>query len=114
MRDLEAIGLNMGACLLRARMSGQGTLERRLRLLMENLAATAPTSATGNDPANVDRRVEVVEALLAAADRANAAGDAVLGADLRRAAQDLRVWYHLDDVRSSSWLESRGGVEDRE
>jgi hypothetical protein len=89
MRDLEAIGLNVGACLLRARISAQRPLERQLRRVVKGLASF---------PVSVTRRLNLVEIVVAAAETANAAGDAALAADLFRAARDLRAWYHFDDV----------------
>jgi hypothetical protein len=98
MRDLEAIGLNVGACVLRARISALRPLERQLRQVMKGLASASRTSARWDDPAGVVRKVQLVQTLRTAAERANAAGDATLGADLQRAARDLRTWYHLEDV----------------
>jgi hypothetical protein len=94
MRDLEAIGLNVDACLLRARISEQWGLVRQL-LHSRDALRVASASATGNVP-GVLPRAQLVGRLFAAAERASAAGDASLGADIDRAARDLRAWYHLD------------------
>jgi hypothetical protein len=97
MRDLAAISLNVDACVLRARISAQWALERQLRRFREDLASTSPTTPIGNDPAGVAREAQLVETLLSAAAHAAADGDALLGADIERAACDLRAWYRLDD-----------------
>jgi len=101
MRDLEAICLNLDACLLRARIRSQWALELQLRQFLEDLAAASP-SATESDSARLFRRAQLVDTLLAAAKSAGVSGDATLGADIHRAARDLRTWYHLDDPTRSA------------
>jgi hypothetical protein len=100
MRDLRAISLNVDACVLRARISALRPLERQLRQVVKALASVSATSARWDDPGDVVRKVELVQTLVTAAKRANAAGDATLGADIHRAARDLRAWYRLEDLTS--------------
>lgn len=97
MRDLEAIRLNLAACVLRARINAHRTLENQLRQVTKLLvSASATSSLTGSSTAIV-RPAQLVELLAAAAERASSAGDAALGADIERAASDLRAWYRLGD-----------------
>jgi len=99
MRDLEAIHLNVDACLLRARIRAEWALELQLRQFLEDLHSASSTSAIENEPARSTRQAQLVEMLITAAESAGVAGDATLEADIHRAARDLRVWYHLDDLR---------------
>ena len=101
MRDLEAICLSVDACLLRARIRSQWALELQLRQFLEDLASASPSAQESNS-ARLFRRTQLVNALLAAAKSAGVSGDAILGADIHRAARDLRTWYHLDDPTRSS------------
>jgi hypothetical protein len=98
MRDLEAIELSVDACLLRARMSAHWAVEIQLRQFMRDLSSASFIAAKGDSSSPVLRKAQLVGTLLAAAERANVDGDAILAADLVRAARDLRAWYRLDDV----------------
>jgi hypothetical protein len=91
MRDLEAIGLNLDACVLRARIGTHLVLELELRQLKKALVLVGEKSASIVGPA------QLVETLVAAAKRANGAGDVALGSDIQKAARDLGRWYRLDE-----------------